>query len=249
LKHLNVTQSTWLTAGALALGLLAAPRAASAQMQWTDKGFIGVSGGGEVGSHTLDSSASFPLYDETATVTTTQKVKGGGFFDITGAYRVWGKNLLAGVSFTHTGSKSDVSLTGKIPDPVVFDAPRTVSSTQSGAQHSENVVHIDAIYMLPVANKIDVGLFVGPSIFAVKQDTVTTLTVTEPGPTISAPLSRVSKTSVGFNIGADIQYMVAKQWGVGLLARYAYGSASIPYATKKLTVGGFQIGGGARFRF
>ena len=36
--------------------------------------------------------------------------------------------------------------------------------------------------MMPVANKFDVGFFAGPSIFTVKQDTVTDLTVTEPGP-------------------------------------------------------------------
>src|SRR6476659_8665350 len=98
--------------GMLALCFCAAPRMVSAQtMQFTDKGFVTVSGGAQVGSHNIDSSSSFPLYDETATITTTQKVKGGGFFDIGGAYRVWGKNLLAGVSFSHTASDSDVALT------------------------------------------------------------------------------------------------------------------------------------------
>jgi hypothetical protein len=236
-------------AGIVALCLFAAPRVASAQMQFTDKGFVSVNGGGQIGSHTLESSASFPLYEETATVTTSQKVKGGGFFDIGGAYRVWGKNLLAGVTFSHTSSTSSVSMNGSIPDPIVFDKPRTVSSTQDGAKHSENTVHIDAIWMIPVANKLDVGVFAGPSIFAVKQDTVTSLTVSEPGPTVSAPLSQVSKTSVGGNFGVDVQYMVTKRWGVGGIIRYSVGSASIPNATKNLTVGGFDIGAGARVRF
>jgi len=244
LKQLKMTK-----AGLLALCLIAAPRVASAQMQWTDKGFISVNGGGQVGSHTLESSASFPLYDETATVSTSQKVKGGGLFDIGGAYRVYGKNLLAGVSFSHTSSKSDVSLNGSIPDPIVFDKPRTVTSSQSGAQHSENTVHINAIYMIPVANKVDVGVFGGPSIFAVKQDTITTLTVAEPGPTVTAPLTEVSKTTVGVNFGVDLQYLIGKKWGVGGIARYSWGSVSLPNASDKLTVGGFDIGGGLRLRF
>jgi hypothetical protein len=245
LKHLKMTK-----AGVLALCLCAAPRIASAQtMQWTDKGFISVNGGAQVGNHTLESSASFPLYDETATVSTSQKVKGGGFFDIGGAYRVWGKNLLAGVTYSHTSSDSTVDLTGSIPDPIVFDKPRTVSSSQSGAKHSENTTHIFAIWMIPVANKLDIGVFAGPSIFAVKQDTVTSLTVSEPGPAVSAPLSEVSKTSVGGNFGVDVQYMIAKRWGVGGIARYSVGSMSIPNASKKLTVGGFDIGAGARVRF
>ena len=78
--------------------------------------------------------------------------------------------------------------------------------------------------MIPVANKLDVGVFAGPTIFSVKQDTVTTATVTEPGPTVTAPLTTVSKTSVGFNIGVDLQYMIAKRWGVGGIARYSIGS-------------------------
>ena len=236
--------------GLVLLALGAAPRVASAQtMQWTDKGFVSVNGGAQAGSHTLTSSSSFPLYDETATVTTSQKVEGGGLFDIGGAYRVWGKNLLAGVSFTHTSSTSDVTLNATVPDPIVFDKPRSVQSSQSGAKHSENAVHIDAIWMIPVANKLDVAVFAGPSIFSVKQDLVSTLTVAEPGPTVSAPLAESSKTSVGANFGADIQYMIAKRYGVGVLARYAVGKATLPGASDKLTVGGFQIAAGGRVRF
>lgn len=243
-----------MKAGVLALCLCAAPRIASAQtMQWTDKGYVSVNGGAQAGSHNLDSSSSFPLYDETATVSTSQKVKSGGFFDIGGAYRVWGKNLLAGLTFSHTSSDSNVSLEAHIPDPVVFDKLRTVTSSQSGAKHSENTVHLDAIWMIPVANKIDVGVFGGPSIFAVKQDTVGTLTVSEPGPSVTAPLGSASKTTVGVNFGADVQYLIGKvagrSWGVGATARYSVGSASLPGASKKLTVGGFQIGAGARLRF
>jgi hypothetical protein len=243
--HLKTTK-----AGVLALCLFAAPSVASAQtMQWTDKGYITVSFGGQVGSHTLDTNSTFPLYDETATVTSTQKVKGGALFDIGGAYRVWGQNLLAGVSFTHTSSDADVSITGSIPDPVFFERPLTVNTTQGGAQHSENALHLDAVYMIPVANKLDVGVFGGPTIFFVKQDTITSLTVTEPGPTVNAPLSEVKKTTVGINFGVDVQYLVANKIAVGGLARYAWGSADIDGATDNLTVGGFQIGAGIRYRF
>lgn len=218
-------------------------------MQWTDKGYVTVNGGVQTGSQTLATSDSFSLYEETATVTSTQKVKSGAFFDIGGAYRVWGNNLLAGVSFSHMSSDADVSVSASIPDPIRFDAPRSVSATVSGAKHTENAVHISAIWMMPVANKIDVGVFAGPSIFSIKQQTIGTPTVTEPGPAVSTPLGEVKKTSGGFHVGVDIQYMIAKRWGVGGLARYTRGSATIAGATEKLTVGGFQIGAGARVRF
>jgi hypothetical protein len=146
-------------------------------------------------------------------------------------------------------SKSDGSLTGNVPDPVFFDRARAVTKTFTGLKHSENAVHIDAILMIPVANKMDVGISAGPTIFSVKQDTIPSLTVTEPGPTVTTTVVSATKTTVGFNIGADLQYMLRKKYGVGGFARYSVGSVSLPGATDKLTVGGFQIGVGARVRF
>ena len=237
-------------AGILALCVCAAPQIASAQtMQWTDKGYASINVGAQAGSHDLNASGSFPIYDETATFSSTAKVKGGALFDIGGAYKVWGNNLLAGVTYSHVSSKSDGSLTGSVPDPVFFDRPRAVTKAFTGLKHSENAVHIDAIWMIPVANKMDVGISAGPTIFAVKQDTIPTLTVAEPGPTVTTEVVSASKTTVGFNFGADLQYMLRKKWGVGGMMRYSVGSVSLPGAEKKLTVGGFQIGVGGRYRF
>jgi hypothetical protein len=218
-------------------------------MQFTDKGYASVNVGGQAGSHDLSESGSFPLYDETATFSSTNKVKGGFIFDIGGAYRVWGKNLLAGVTISHVGSKSNGSVTGSIPDPVFFDRPRAVTKEFSGLKHSETAVHLDAIWMMPVANKIDVGVFAGPTIFSVKQDTIPSLTITEPGPTVTTTVASTSKTAAGFNIGIDAQYMLRKKYGAGIVARYSIGSVSLPGASKKLTVGGFEFGVGGRYRF
>lgn len=234
----------------LTLALSAAPQIASAQtMQWTDKGYVTFNVGAQVGSDDLATSSTFTIYEETASVSSTQKVKSGAFFEIGGAYRVWGRNLLAGVSFSHTSSDTDVAITASIPDPVFFDRPRNVSATQSGAKHSENVIHLDAIWMIPVANKIDVGVFAGPSIFMIKQDTITSVTPTEPGPTINAPLAAVKKTSAGLNLGVDVQYLVRKNIAAGGLLRYTFASADIDGASESLKVGGFQIGVGVRYRF
>jgi hypothetical protein len=74
-----------------------------------------------------------------------------------------------------------VTVNATLPHPVFFDQPRTVTVTQSGAKHSEDVVHINAIWMMPVAQKLDIGIFGGPSIFSVKQDAVTAVTVHRDG--------------------------------------------------------------------
>ena len=239
-----------MQAGIVALCVGGLPQLAAAQtMQWTDKGYVSVNIGVQVGSQDLSTSTTFPLYDETATVTSSQKIKGGTFFDVGGAYRIWRNNLLAGVTFSHTSTDSDASFAATIPDPVVFDRPRTVTSSASGAKHTENVIHLSAIWMMPVAEKLDVGIFAGPSIFLVKQGVVGAPTVTEPGPVVAAPFVESKKTTAGVHAGVDVQYMVAKKWGVGGIARYTWGSATITGGSNKLTLGGFQLGAGGRVRF
>jgi hypothetical protein len=239
-----------MKAGLLCLAMCAAVApSAHAQMTWTDTGFVNVTGGFQGGSHTLTTATLFELYDEDGNLNSTQKVKGGGFFDITGGYKVW-KNLAAGVGFSHSGSKADATISAAVPDPLVFGQLRNVTASASGLKHSENVVHLMGIWMVPVTDKIDVGVSAGPSIFSVKQELPGAVTVAEPGPTVSSvAVSDEKKTTVGINLGVDVTYLVTKRFGVGGLARYTWGSADLDGAADKLTVGGFQIGGGLRVRF
>jgi hypothetical protein len=239
-----------MKAGFLSLALCAAvvPKA-HAQMTWTDKAFVNVTVGGQAGSHTVATSATFDLYDEQGTLSSSQKVKGGGLFDVSGGYKVR-KNLAAGIGFSRMASKADAAITASVPDPRVFDQLRAVSATAPGMKHSENAIHLFGTYMMPVTDKIDVGFSAGPSIFMVKQTLPTGLTVTEPGPAVSQiTTEKSSKTTAGVNIGVDVTYLVSKRWGVGGLARYTWGSVDLKNATDKLTVGGFQIGAGVRLRF
>ena len=61
----------------------------------------------------------------------------------------------------------------------------------------------------------------------------------------------VSKTTAGINMGVDVTYLLTKdkKMGVGGILRYTWGSVDLPGAKDKLTVGGFQIGVGGRYRF
>jgi hypothetical protein len=220
-----------------------------AQMKWTDKGFANVSAGAQAGSHTLATSTSFDLYDEKAQVDSTQKVKGGALFDITGGYRVW-RNLAAAIGYSRASSKANASVAASIPDPVFTDRNRAITVSAPNLKHTEQAIHLMGVYMLPVTDKIDVGVSFGPTIFMVKQDIPGTLTIAEPGPTVSALATDSSKkTAVGANFGVDVTYLLTKKIGIGGLARYTAGSVDLPGATKSLTVGGFQIGVGARYRF
>ena len=207
---------------------LAAPRA-YAQMKWTDKGFANINIGAQSGSHDLATTTTFVVYDEDAHVNTTQKTGGGFLFDINGGYKVW-SNLVVAVGYTFMSDSTDGAVTATIPDQAVFDRPRTVNTTADNLKHSENALNFMGVWMVPVTDKIDVGISFGP--------TVTGLTTKD-----------ISKTAGGVNLGVDVTYLLTKKMGVGGILRYTWGSVDLDGATDSLTVGGFQIGLGARYRF
>lgn len=232
----------------LAMCAFMAP-SAQAQMTWTDKGFLNVTGGVQTGSHTIATDTTFDRYDELATVGTTQDISGGGFFDLSAGYKVW-RNMALGVGYSWTSSKADAAVSASIPSPVFYDQPRAVTASAADLNHTEHGIHLMAVWMVPVTDKIDVGISAGPTVFQVKQDLPGALNITEPGPSVTGvDVTEINKTTIGLNIGVDVTYLLNKRVGVGGLARYTRGSADLDGATEKLTVGGFQIGGGLRIRF
>ena len=238
-----------MNAGLLCLALCAVATPAQAQMTWTDKLFVNANVGVQGGSSDLTVATPFEIYGEQGLVTSVQNVKGGGFFDLSGGYKVW-RNLAIGIGFTRTGGKADAAVAAQVPDFVRFDTPRAVTASVSDVQHTERAINISGTWMVPVTDKIDVGVVFGPTFFSVTQEVPSSVAVTEPGPSVtSVGVEEISESTVGIHLGVDVSYMVTKRFGVGGLARYLKGSVDIPNAADGLSVGGFQIGGGVRIRF
>ena len=61
----------------------------------------------------------------------------------------------------------------------------------------------------------------------------------------------ISKIGVGFNIGADLTYMLYRNYGAGVFVRYAGGQIDFPVMGDLggFDVGGLQVGGGLRWRW
>jgi hypothetical protein len=238
-----------MNAGLLCLVLCSAATPAQAQMKWTDKAFANINIGLQFGSQDLAVSTPFDLYLETGSVATTVDAKGGALFDVSAGYKVW-RNLAVGIGFSSTDSKTDATVTASVPDPVLFDAHRNVTAQATDLQHDERAIHFTATWMIPVTDKIDVGISGGPTYFRVTQDVPNGVAVNEPGPSIaSVAVDGVNESTVGVHLALDVNYMVNTRFGVGGLARYTRGSVDIANATDTLKVGGFQLGAGLRVRF
>ncbi len=239
-----------MKAGLLCLAMcVAAAPSAEAQTTWNDQGFFNASFGVQGGSSTLGTATTFDIYDEAATVSTSQEVGGGAFFDLSAGYKVW-RNLAVGVGYSRTSSSDDATLAALIPDPVFFDQPRPVSAAVSDLGHTQNAIHLSATWVMPVTEELDVAFSAGPTIFNVSQELPGSLTVSEPGPTVGdVNVTSASETAMGINLGVDVTYRLTPRYGVGGLARYTRGSVDFEGASDSLTVGGFQIGVGLRVRF
>jgi hypothetical protein len=212
--------------------------------------FLNVNVGAQPAIRSIASSSSFQLHDETATVTTSQGIGNGAIFDINGGYRVW-QNLAIGIGYSTLFSNPyDNTLVASIPDPLFFNRPKTVTVVTTGLEHSEKTVYLQAVWIVPVTDKIDVALSAGPSFIRVRQELVLPSSVTIPVGTqnVNVATSVEERTAKGVNLGFDGTYLFTKRVGAGIFARYSGGSVDIPGA-EGLKVGGFQTGLGIRVRF
>jgi hypothetical protein len=239
----------FLVAGAV---LASAADAAAQGPAPFDTGYAHINVGVQAGSHDLTQNGSVPLFDEQATFNATTKVDGGGLFDIGGGARVW-RQLYAGLSYTHTSDDSSAAVSGQIPDRLFFDRFHPVAGTVSGLDHSENAIHLQALWHMPITTKFDLMVGGGPTIFRVKQDLVSGISVTGDPDVVLASIDKqsVKGTGVGINLQVDGTYLFTERFGGGMVLRYAGGSVDLDSdaGTVSLDTGGFQIGFGLRVRF
>lgn len=251
-EHTTATEEKSLKhmkAGVFCLALFGAATPASAQMTWTDQGFANVNVGIQTGSQSFSVNTPFELYGETGSVASAMDVKAGGFFEIAGGYKIW-RNLAVGAGYTYASGSSDAAIAALVPDPLLFDQLRSATATAGDLKHKESAIHLTGTWMVPVTDKVDVGIAFGPTIFMVSQDIPNGVSVSEPGPSITGVnVEALDETTVGFHLGVDVTYLLTPRVGVGGLARFTRGSVDVENASESLKAGGFQLGAGVRFRF
>jgi hypothetical protein len=251
---MNPTRLTGLLAGG---ALILAASGASAQGPAPyEFGYGHLNFGIQASSHDLTQNSGFPIYDETARVQTSSDIGSTAMFDVGGGVRVW-RQLYGGLSFSRGTNTNDGTITASIPHPSNFDEFRTATATAPDLRHTEQAIHLHAMWRFPITTKFDVSVGIGPSFYSVKQDLVTAIGVTEIGnPTTGVSISSVSverrsDSTVGYNLSADGTYLLTRRFGVGAFMRFTGASAELEVGNDTVDVdaGGFQIGVGGRVRF
>jgi hypothetical protein len=242
-------------------GFTSTAAAQPAVQNWTDRGYFNVSLGGQSREQEFEDSSTFTIYGETGAVASAHSIGGGTLFDIGAGARVW-RNLGIGIGYSRIKNKNDATVSVRVPHPVVFGQSRVASATASDLEHTENAVHLQFLWMLPLTSKFQVAFMVGPSFFTVRQEVATVRApqdISDVAPFTSVSISSITVTDVkdspvGVNVGVDGTYLVTRMIGVGAFVRYAGASLDLPVESgvtrnADLNAGGTQAGIGLRLRF
>jgi len=244
---------------AFVIAALAFASQASAQaLPWEGRGFFNVNFGIQmIAEDVATTSSTFTLYDETGKLTTEQTIDSTApFLDFGGGVRVGG-NFGVGFAYSRLSATGTAAVDAEVPSPIFYDAPRKVTASVDDLDHVENGYHFQALWMLPITDRVDLMLSGGPSWFSLTKGIVTSPQITEVGPpytTVNMTVTQTTTTGsqIGFNVGADLTIRIANNLGVGALVRYAGATVTIEPESgdpSDVKVGGFQVAGGLRIRF
>jgi opacity protein-like surface antigen len=244
---------SWSIATVVILSLGSIPAAAQSFSQQRIE--ISANVGAQTGGSTFTQSHSFTFNGETETLTVDHDVKTALGFNIGAAVKIV-PQFWIGVQYAMAEMKPGASITAVVPHPLVFNVPRTVQGSMNDVTHSEQNVHADLMYALPV-HAMDIRVMAGPTFFNLKQDFVSKVAVNETYPFDTATFAgattkRLSNTAVGFNAGVDISHPLSSQVGIGGLIRYSRGDVKFddqetgPHTVK---AGGVEAVAGIRVRF
>jgi hypothetical protein len=251
----NELRKYLLVVGA-AVAVVACNAAPAAAQSWSERVLVSVNGAFQSTTHEASDRFEFEKNLETGRTDVDYSVQGGFVFDGGVSYRLW-KNLAAGVSVSYFTRDDSASTTSSIPHPFFFQQPRTVTGDATGVKRTETAVHVQAVYLVNPGGNVRMAFSGGPTFFNLEQDLVTEVTVTDSYPydTVTfatAEKRRESGSTVSFNVGADLMWMLSGHFGIGGLVRFSPASIDLDAPgnrTISVDAGGVYAGGGIRILF
>jgi len=198
---------------------------------------------------------SFREYNEDATLTVQHQAKTGlggslGFeYDFSEHF---GAIVTLGLVSRSAAATYDAAL----PHPLYFDQKRLVTGEVSGTSYRETTGELDVAY-LGKAGRLSYSAFAGPSFFSTSADLVNSVQYSQSYPydtvTVNTvPTSSRSKTGIGVNLGASVDYSLGGILSLGGKVRYSRAKITLesgPGDEVEVDAGGLQVSLGLRLRF
>lgn len=217
--------------------------------------FVTLGGGVQAAGRATD-QLEWEEHRETATAAVDYGIGSGPWFVGGGGVRLW-RQLGAGVAVSHARRDGRGSVEARIPHPFLFEQPREISGDLASLGRSETSIHVQVLYVVPSRGRRRIVLSAGPSRVRVEQDVVTAVRFTEEYPFDEAAFQRAdtlarSASAIGFNVGAEVAYMLTRALGVAGTARFTRATVDLarPDGGRfSVHAGGMQGGVGLRFAF
>ena len=220
------------------------------------RGFISINGGSQATSSDFSYNVPFTLFVEEGDFTADYQIESGPLFDAGGGVRVW-RNLAIGGAVSVFSKDTAATVNANLPHPFFFNQDRRVSGTAENLARREVGIHIQALWVVPVNENLEVAVFGGPSFFNLSQDLVSEVQFASTFPFDDAEFTGVStieasESAIGFNVGVDVGFYFSEHVGAGGLVRFSRASVDLMLSsgdTASTDAGGFQAMGGLRVRF
>lgn len=232
-------------------------KAQAQAIQWEDRGYVSVNFSVQPQSRDFTALSTPEIFEENALLTVPHTIGSGAFPDFAVGLRLFG-NIGVAVGYSYFSKSETPTLAAQIPNPLFTNSARPASASAGELSHTESAIHTHLLWMIPLTEQFEAAILIGPSFYNIEQDFVQSVTLQEGAP----PFGTVTITGVqqveqserrtAFTAGVDGTYLVTKKFGAGGFLRYSGTSAdmSLPGGgTVTVDAGGFQLGGGIRFRF
>lgn len=239
----------------MCLALLASAPSVRAQQAEPSRARLFVNGAFGVTSLDFSEARRYTLFAEESTLNADYEAKSGFGFEAGLQYRFL-RHLGVAVSFASAERDESASIETGVPHPLYFDRPRALSGHADGFSHKETALHFDLVYS-GRAGALEYAFFGGGSRIKVETDVVERFDFSQSYPFDTATLTGIPAKSVedspfGFNLGGSLDYVLARNFGVGIQARYSRASAKLvpaEGASLETDAGGLEIAAGVRIYF
>lgn len=219
--------------------------------------FVNVNGALHASELTFTDSRTDPFFQETASWTADYAVESGPAFTVNGGVRLWGP-LVARVGYSRFTSSNVAAIAGAVPHPFFFDRDRSIAGGSRALKQEEQAIHLGALWLVPLGNRLEIGIFGGPSLFRVRRDLIEDVRYSDSYPYDSAEfdstlIRTVEDDRLGFHVGADLSWFFTRTLGVGTVLTFSRARLDLtsPATGRSVSIdaGGFQAGAGIRLRF
>lgn len=220
------------------------------------RGFVAVNAGLQAGPSSVTDEFAFTANAEAGRIEATYPAMTPWLLDASVGYRFWGRFGIA-VGGSSASSTATAFVRASVPHPLLIDHDREVEGESPATTRTESAAHLQLFYEMVPKGKWRGRFFGGPSYFSIEQDRVREVTVNETYPFDTATFrsaltGRADGSGFGFNVGADLSWMLSRRAGAGLLVRYARAGVDLNASDSRRVStdgGGLQAGAGLRFLF